>query len=152
MGDVIKRDEEGKFPTGVSGNPKGRPKGSRNQITLLKESLELELRQQGASRMPEILEVAMELALQGDRTMLKLLLEMHLTKGGTGDVKAGQEKVTINIKGPDSPVQEVIEVVSPDDSSAPVGASIEVVDESSSELVQHAEAEFDVTPIPGEES
>lgn len=111
---TLTRTDSGHFPKGVSGNPKGRPKGSRNQITLLKESLELQLREQGASRMPQILETAIDLALDGDRAMLKLLLELHLTKGGTGDVKAGQEKVTINIKGPQGDAPRDIINITPD--------------------------------------
>lgn len=116
---TLTRTDSGQFPQGVSGNPKGRPKGSRNQITLLKESLELQLREQGASRMPQILETAIDLALEGDRTMLKLLLELHLTKGGTGDVKAGQEKVTINIKGPaQDAVRDIINITPDGDAKA----------------------------------
>ena len=109
-GEKEERTELGTWKAGVSGNPNGRPKGSKNQITLLKESLELQLREQGANFMPQILQTAIELALEGDRTMLKLLLELHMTKGGTGDVKAGQEKVTINISGPERALKDVIEV------------------------------------------
>jgi hypothetical protein len=109
-GTEVARRPDGTFPKGVSGNPAGRPKGRRNEITLLKESLELELREQGASRMPEILDTAIQLALAGDTTMIKLLLELHMTKGGTGDVKAGQEKVTINIKGPSDAERPIIDI------------------------------------------
>ena len=103
------RRSDGTFPQGVSGNPLGRPKGSKNQITLLRESLELQLREQAAPQMSEVLEKAFELALAGDRTMLKLLIEMHLSKSVDPNVK-GQEKVTINIKGPETK-QEIIEVL-----------------------------------------
>ena len=111
---VIKRTESGQFPAGTSGNPAGRPKGRRNEITLLKESLELALREQGADRIPEVLETAIELALEGDRQMIKLLLDYHISKG-LGDMKAGQEKVTINIKGPDETKPAIIDIT-PDSS------------------------------------
>ena len=117
---VAVRAPDGTFPKGVSGNPKGRPKGRRNEITLLKESLELELRQRGSGRMPEVLDTAFQLALAGDTTMIKLLLELHMTKGGTGDVKAGQEKVTINIKGPSRDAERDIIDVTPD-AGDPIG-------------------------------
>ena len=84
------------FPEGTSGNPAGRPKGSKNKITLLKQMLEVQLREASQSRMPEVLDKAFELALQGDRTMLKLLLELHMSKG-IADMEKASEKVEINI-------------------------------------------------------
>lgn len=84
------------FKEGVSGNPVGRPKGSKNKITLLRQSLELQLREASADRMHAVLDKAFELALQGDRTMLKLLLELHMAKGIAENEKA-TEKVEINI-------------------------------------------------------
>lgn len=84
------------FKEGVSGNPGGRPKGSKNKITLLRQSLELQLREASQDRMPEVLNKAFELALAGDRTMLKLLLELHMSKGAAESEKAA-EKVEIKI-------------------------------------------------------
>jgi hypothetical protein len=84
------------FPEGTSGNPSGRPKGSKNKITLLKQMLEVQLREAAKVDMPAVLQKATELALQGDRTMLKLLLELHMSKGYATDEKAS-EKVEINI-------------------------------------------------------
>lgn len=39
------RDEKGRFPQGVSGNPKGKAKGVRNEITLMRLELEKALRE-----------------------------------------------------------------------------------------------------------
>jgi hypothetical protein len=97
---MTQKKNDGQFKPGESGNPSGRPKGAKNQITLLKESLELALRTQSEPRMGEILDKAMELALQGDRTMLKLLIELHMSKGTTQDQGKAVEKVQININGP----------------------------------------------------
>lgn len=41
---VPSRTDSGTFAPGVSGNPAGRPKGTRNMITLERENLELALR------------------------------------------------------------------------------------------------------------
>ena len=90
------RDEKGQFPVGVSGNPMGRPKGAKNKITLLKQSLELELRNSAAPRMQKVLDKALEMAEEGDRSMIKLLLELHMSKGHSEE-SAGVDKLQINI-------------------------------------------------------
>ena len=58
----------GRFSKGTSGNPSGRPLGSRNHATVLMESL-LE------GRAEELLQKTMEMALAGDITALRLCLE-----------------------------------------------------------------------------
>ena len=59
------------FQPGQSGNPKGRPKGSRHRITLLAEQMV-----DGAA--PEIVGKVIEFAKQGDPTACKLLLDRIL--------------------------------------------------------------------------
>ena len=88
--------EDTQFKEGTSGHPTGRPKGSKNKITLLRQSLELQLREAAKDRMPEVLNKAFELALTGDKTLLKLLLELHMAKG-VPDSEKTSEKVEINI-------------------------------------------------------
>lgn len=95
------RVTKGKFQPGESGNPDGRPKGAKNKITLLKESLELMLRERSEPRMVAVLDQAIQLAMEGDRAMIKLLLEMHMSKGTTQDNGRAVEKVEINISGPE---------------------------------------------------
>lgn len=58
----------GRFSKGTSGNPAGRPVGSRNNSTLLAEEM---LDGQASA----ILQKAIELALKGDPTALRLCLE-----------------------------------------------------------------------------
>lgn len=93
-----KKRVKGKFPPGESGNPTGRPQGSRNKITLLRQSLELQLREQSQDFLPAVLKQAIELALQGDRQMIKLLLDLHMSKGQAEEQKA-VEKTSIVITG-----------------------------------------------------
>lgn len=92
---------EGKqlWPKGRSGNPAGRPKGTKNQITILKEALELRLRNKAAYKIEKVLDKAVELALSGDRLMIKLLLELHMSKAShTEDTTAGKSQVAVVIQ------------------------------------------------------
>jgi hypothetical protein len=57
-----------KFSKGTSGNPSGRPLGSRNHATVLMESL-LE------GKAEELLQKAVEMALAGDTTALRLCMD-----------------------------------------------------------------------------
>lgn len=84
---------------GQSGNPEGRKSGTKNQITLLKRDVELALREQALEALPFILQKAIDLAVKGDKTMIKLLIELHMSKAAaTDDESAGKDKVTINIR------------------------------------------------------
>lgn len=88
----------GRFQKGVSGNPNGRPKGSKNKITLMKLALEGELRAQLKPHMAEILATALQKAKEGDPAMIKLLLDKTLPTSKAGDDEApAKEKVQIFI-------------------------------------------------------
>ncbi len=65
------RSGRGKFQKGSSGNPKGRPKGSRNEATVLIEQLLV-----GEAK--EITRACIKLAKEGDRTALRLVMERLL--------------------------------------------------------------------------
>lgn len=107
---VVMRRPDGTFPKGVSGNPAGRKKGSKNQITLLRQSLELALREQASHNIREVLDKAMEMALEGHPGMIKLLLEMHMTKA-TSEDKEAKEKVSININSGSAPQPVQVEPI-----------------------------------------
>lgn len=62
------RTSNGHWARGVSGNPSGRPTGSRNKSTLLYEELL-------HSRGEELMNKAIELALKGDPPLLRLCLD-----------------------------------------------------------------------------
>jgi hypothetical protein len=102
---------------GQSGNPAGRPKGVKNQITILKEALELKLRNKAAYKIEKVLDKAVELALLGDRIMIKLLLELHMSKAAhQEDTAARASQVAVVIqnltdKG-SATVSDVIDVTS----------------------------------------
>ena len=108
----IKRTEDGKFPKGVSGNPAGRPKGRKNEITLLKQELEHSLRTRAAPDVGKVLDKAVELALEGHPGMIKLLLELHMSKGSSDDQAKAADRVAIQINSAPSAPQktEIIDV------------------------------------------
>jgi len=107
MTEVVKKDT--KFQKGVSGNPGGRPKGSKNKITLLKQSLELQLRDQAAPDMQAVMDKAVELALEGDKHMIKLLLDLHVSRAGNNDETKGSDKVAIQINTVETPSINTVE-------------------------------------------
>lgn len=66
-----RRNSRGEFAKGTSGNPGGRPVGSRNKSTMLMESLLEE-------KSEELLRKAVELALAGDVHAMRLCVERIL--------------------------------------------------------------------------
>ncbi len=87
------------FKPGQAANPLGRPVGSKNRITQQKIGIEAQLRDQLGEYMPEILQKAIELALKGDKVMLKLLLEMTMSKAvAVEEVGEGKDKVQVTIR------------------------------------------------------
>jgi hypothetical protein len=99
--------ENYKWKPGQSGNPLGKPKGTKNRITLLKLSLEQMLREDASEHMQEVLAVAIKKAKKGDNQMIKLLLELHMSKSGDVDDRHTDDKITININ--QMPKEAVIE-------------------------------------------
>lgn len=81
---------------GQSGNPAGRPVGSKNKLTLIRQALEGELRLQLGPHMADILMVAINKAKAGEDAMIKLLVDKVLptTKGDDG---TGEEQPKVQI-------------------------------------------------------
>lgn len=92
----IKRNR-GSFVKGVSGNPNGRPKGSKNQVTLAKFALEADLRKQLGYDMSEILAKCIELAKAGDTSMIKLLIDKCISSSRSSDDSDAVDKSRIQI-------------------------------------------------------
>lgn len=97
MTDNLPKKSRG-FQKGVSGNPAGRPKNTKNAITLARLSLEGELRKQMSFDMRAVLHKAIEMAKAGDAMMIKLLLDKSISSPrSTDDEGAGREKIQIII-------------------------------------------------------
>ena len=75
----IHRDKTGRFKKGRSGNPEGRPNGSRHRSTILAESL-----LDGQAQ--ELVNKCIEMALEGDTTALRLCLERLLPPKKTSPI------------------------------------------------------------------
>lgn len=103
---TLKRTEGGKFAPGVSGNPAGRAKGSKNKITLARLLLEEALRNQLTEAGPKLMTQAIKQALKGNDRIMRVLLDKMLTTPRDMDSSDGQDrdvKVVVQnlIKAPD---------------------------------------------------
>jgi len=86
---------------GVCLNPAGRPKGSVNKYTELSRELM-------SNRGPEIVQKVIDLAMEGDRTCLKMCMDRILPTTKAVEFKSGNDKgnVVINIGGLETKVIE----------------------------------------------
>lgn len=70
------RNADGTFPAGVSGNPLGRPKGKKNELTELKQDLEIAVRKSlPVHRIKGIVEKVAQMAEEGNLRAAKLILD-----------------------------------------------------------------------------
>lgn len=93
----LNRGEGGKFLAGTSGNPVGRPKGSKNKVTLLKLVAEEAVRERNYDKIQAVMDSIIEDALAGDKDMRKLVWQAHISKGSADDKTNAQERVVIQI-------------------------------------------------------
>lgn len=91
------REDNGQFPASTSGNKLGRPKGSRNKVTLVKLMAEQAVRDDNYQDMVDVCKLVIEDALEGDRHMRKLVWEAVVTKAPSAETSTGKEKVEIVI-------------------------------------------------------
>lgn len=85
------RTPNGQFPVGVSGNPAGRPKGSKNRIVQLRQDLEVALREHvNADAVKGIIDVMVAQALEGDVSAAKMILDKVLPNARDADDETGQ--------------------------------------------------------------
>jgi hypothetical protein len=96
------RDSEGQWVPGVSGNPRGRPKGSKNRITLLKAMAEEAVREKHTPQMLEVIQQIINQAQDGDKEAQRLVWNAIMSKGLSDSDGKVKEKVEIKIGRVDS--------------------------------------------------
>ena len=84
------------FKPGQSGNPAGRPKGSLNTTTEAAKAVLVK-------HTPELIEKAVQMALDGNETMLKVLIERILPRAD----KVLAVNTQINLNREKAPVQDM---------------------------------------------
>jgi hypothetical protein len=98
------RDDKGRFVAGKSGNPSGRPKGTKNQITQIRQNTELALREymsspDNARKALKVMDVLFEKASDGDVSAIKLLLDKVLPQARAGaDENDGEKQKPVAIQ------------------------------------------------------
>ena len=103
------RDEQGRFPKGVSGNPKGRPLGAKNRIVKAKQELEVLLREDivNAEQIRTIWLSMVAEAQNGNVSAAKLILDKVMSNAKVDeDVNDGQGGITIKIENVTLPGSE----------------------------------------------
>ena len=97
-----------RFPAGVSGNPGGRPKGSKNKSTLLREAMEQKVDRKLSREIPQVLDVVIRAAKGGDMSAAKMLLDraVPVQKATDGTDKGPATGITIRIENLTAPQRD----------------------------------------------
>lgn len=114
--DEMKREQAKRahlWKPGDSGNPAGRPQGSKNKVTLLKEAIIMDAESLVLTNWEKVVKKTIELAEDGDTQCLKILWDRVIpakraVEEGKGKLDKGN--ITINISGLEVARAEVLEV------------------------------------------
>jgi hypothetical protein len=99
------RTATGQFVAGQSGNPAGRPKGSKNKITEIKLLTEQAVRSGRLEDMVRVCENIIEDALDGDVRAKKMVWDAMMSKASSTEDKAAgtRQKIEIGVMHVDQP-------------------------------------------------
>lgn len=95
---TLVRTADGQYIAGVSGNPAGRPKGSKNRVTLLKLSAEEAFRDRNQNAIDAVLDEILHAALDGDKAARKMVWDACMSKAQVAEDKAagGKQSITVH--------------------------------------------------------
>jgi len=118
---ALVRGKDGRFTKGKSGNPLGRPKGSKNIVTIQKLMVEEAFRADLSDDMSKVLALVVMQALEGDKASQKLIWDANVSKQAVAEDKtAGSVKEikvrTMNIMRGDVIEGEIIDETNEEDS------------------------------------
>lgn len=115
MTEVATRNADGTFPAGISGNPLGRPKGRKNELTELKMDLEIAVRKTlPLHRIKNIVEKVAAMAEEGNLRAAKLILDKVISNAkdvddvdnkGVGGITIRIENATFAAKREQTEIQ-----------------------------------------------
>ena len=94
-GQMVRKN--GQFVKGQSGNPKGRPVGSKNVVTAQKLLLEQTFRESSGDDVQQVLSLIVAQALAGDKPSQKLVWDASVSKAAFTEDKAAGSKQSITI-------------------------------------------------------
>lgn len=95
-GELI-RTAEGQFIKGHSGNKSGRPKGSKNKVTVLKLAAEEAFRDRNQHAIDAVLDEILQSALDGDKSARKLVWDACISKANVSEDKAAGQRQQITV-------------------------------------------------------
>lgn len=84
----LARTKTGQFAPGQSGNPKGRPIGSKNRVNALKITLEEGWREGNFEKIEAIMNSVVEDALNGDKQARKMIWDACISKANISEAKS----------------------------------------------------------------
>ena len=90
--ELANRAPDGRFVKGKSGNPAGRPAGSKNKVNLIKISMEEGFREGNFEKIAAILDNVVEDAMNGDKQARKMIWDACISKANLGEDKDGGDK------------------------------------------------------------
>jgi hypothetical protein len=103
-GNMVRR-ANGTFVAGQSGNPAGRPKGSKNKITEIKLLTEQAVRSGNLEDMIAVCQQIIGKAMEGDARAEKMVWDAMMSKASSTEDKAAgtKQKIEIGVMNVDQP-------------------------------------------------